>query len=160
MSTHDEVLISIRQIVRAIDLHSKQLNKNFGLTSPQLLLMRTIQSSPKMTLRQLSINSNMSQATATSILDRLEKRGFIKRERDTKDKRKVHAVITTEGENVLEQAPQLLQDNFIEQFQALDQWEQTQILSSLQRVSRMMNTSDISPEDLVLTIDQETIPFP
>lgn len=159
MSTHDEVLISIRQIVRAIDLHSKQLNKNFGLTSPQLLLMRTIQSSPKMTLRQLSNNSNMSQATATSILDRLEKRGFIKRERDTKDKRKVHAVITTAGEQVLEQAPQLLQDNFIEQFQALDQWEQTQILSSLQRVSRMMNTPDISPEDLILAIDQESIHF-
>ena len=159
MSTHDEVLISIRQIVRAIDLHSKQLNKNFGLTSPQLLLMRTIQSSPKMTLRQLSNNSNMSQATATSILDRLEKRGFIKRERDTKDKRKVHAVITTAGEQVLEQAPQLLQDNFIEQFQALDQWEQTQILSSLQRVSRMMNTPDISPEDLILAIDLESIHF-
>ncbi|CAM2928967.1 MULTISPECIES: MarR family winged helix-turn-helix transcriptional regulator [Vibrio] len=159
MSTHDEVLISIRQIVRAIDLHSKQLNKNFGLTSPQLLLMRTIQSSPKMTLRQLSNNSNMSQATATSILDRLEKRGFIKRERDTKDKRKVHAVITAEGEQVLEQAPQLLQDNFIEQFQALDQWEQTQILSSLQRVSRMMNTPDISPEDLILAIDPEGIHF-
>lgn len=159
MSTHDEVLISIRQIVRAIDLHSKQLNKNFGLTSPQLLLMRTIQSSPKMTLRQLSNNSNMSQATATSILDRLEKRGFIKRERDTKDKRKVHAVITTAGEQVLEQAPQLLQDNFIEQFQALDQWEQTQILSSLQRVSRMMNTPDISPEDLILAIVPEGIHF-
>ncbi|MEI8658135.1 MarR family winged helix-turn-helix transcriptional regulator [Vibrio sp. Hal054] len=159
MSTHDEVLISIRQIVRAIDLHSKQLNKNFGLTSPQLLLMRTIQTSPKMTLRQLSNNSNMSQATATSILDRLEKRGFIKRERDTKDKRKVHAVITAEGEQVLEQAPQLLQDNFIEQFQALDQWEQTQILSSLQRVSRMMNTPDISPEDLILAIDPEGIHF-
>lgn len=159
MSTHDEVLISIRQIVRAIDLHSKQLNKNFGLTSPQLLLMRTIQSSPKMTLRQLSNNSNMSQATATSILDRLEKRGFIKRERDTKDKRKVHAVITTAGEQVLEQAPQLLQDNFIEQFQALDQWEQTQILSSLQRVSRMMNTPGISPEDLILAIDPESIHF-
>ena len=159
MSTHDEVLISIRQIVRAIDLHSKQLNKNFGLTSPQLLLMRTIQSSPKMTLRQLSNNSNMSQATATSILDRLEKRGFINRERDTEDKRKVHAVITTAGEQVLEQAPQLLQDNFIEQFQALDQWEQTQILSSLQRVSRMMNTPDISPEDLILAIDPEGIHF-
>jgi DNA-binding MarR family transcriptional regulator len=121
--------------------------------------MRTIQSSPKMTLRQLSNNSNMSQATATSILDRLEKRGFIKRERDTKDKRKVHAVITTAGEQVLEQAPQLLQDNFIEQFQALDQWEQTQILSSLQRVSRMMNTPDISPEDLILAIDPESIHF-
>ncbi|WP_165313730.1 MarR family winged helix-turn-helix transcriptional regulator [Vibrio ziniensis] len=159
MNTHDEVLVSIRQIVRAIDLHSKQLNKNFGLTSPQLLLMRTIQASPKFTLSQLSHISNMSQATATSILDRLEKRGFIQRERDTKDKRKVHAVITQQGERILQQAPQLLQDDFIEQFQALDQWEQTQILSSLQRVSRMMNSAEIPPEDLLIALGSENIHF-
>jgi len=160
LDIHDEVLVSIRQIIRAIDLHSKQLNKNYGLTSPQLLLMRAIQSSPTLTIRQLSMSSNMSQATATSILDRLEKRGFVKRKRDTLDKRKVHAHITPEGEAILQQAPQLLQEDFIEQFQALDEWEQTLLLSSLQRLSQMMNAPEISPESLLLAIDSESIDFP
>jgi len=160
LDIHDEVLVSIRQIIRAIDLHSKQLNKNYGLTSPQLLLMRAIQSSPTLTIRQLSMISNMSQATATSILDRLEKRGFVKRKRDTLDKRKVHAHITPEGEAILQQAPQLLQEDFIEQFQALDEWEQTLLLSSLQRLSQMMNAPEISPESLLLAIDSESIDFP
>jgi len=160
LNIHDEVLVSIRQIIRAIDLHSKQLNKNFGLTSPQLLLMRAIQASPKLTIRQLSLSSNMSQATATSILDRLEKRGFVVRERDTKDKRKVHARITPQGKSILEQAPQLLQEEFIEQFQALDQWEQTLILSSLQRLSKMMNASEVVPDNLFLSLESETINFP
>ncbi len=160
MDIHDEVLVSIRQIIRAVDLHSKQLNKNFGLTSPQLLLMRAIQSSPLMTIRQLSTKSNMSQATATSILDRLEKRGLVIRERDTIDKRKVHARITAEGEDILQQAPQLLQEDFIEQFQALDEWEQTLLLSSLQRLSRMMNAPAIITEEILLTIDTETMNFP
>jgi len=160
LDIHDEVLVSIRQIIRAVDLHSKQLNKNFGLTSPQLLLMRAIQSSPLMTIRQLSTKSNMSQATATSILDRLEKRGLVIRERDTIDKRKVHARITAEGEDILQQAPQLLQEDFIEQFQALDEWEQTLLLSSLQRLSRMMNAPAIITEEILLTIDTETMNFP
>lgn len=160
LDIHDEVLVSIRQIIRAIDLHSKQLNKNYGLTSPQLLLMRAIQSSPTLTIRQLSKSSNMSQATATSILDRLEKRGFVKRQRDTLDKRKVHAHITPEGEAILKQAPQLLQEDFIEQFQALDEWEQTLLLSSLQRLSQMMNAPEISPESLLLAIDSDSIDFP
>ncbi len=160
LDIHDEVLVSIRQIIRAIDLHSKQLNKNFGLTSPQLLLMRAIQSCPTLTIRQLSTRSNMSQATATSILDRLEKRGFVKRERDTIDKRKVHAHITAEGEAILEQAPQLLQEDFIEQFQSLDEWEQTLLLSSLQRLSKMMNAPEIVPDPLLLAIDTESINFP
>lgn len=160
LDIHDEVLVSIRQIIRAIDLHSKQLNKNFGLTSPQLLLMRSIQDCPTLTIRQLSTRSNMSQATATSILDRLEKRGLVKRERDTEDKRKVHAHITPAGEKILQQAPQLLQEDFIEQFQSLEQWEQTLLLSSLQRLSQMMNAPEIVPDPLLLAIDTETINFP
>ncbi len=160
MNIHDEVLVSIRQIIRAIDLHSKQLNKNFGLTSPQLLLMRAIKVSPKLTIRQLSTSSNMSQATATSILDRLEKRGLIVRERDKSDKRKVHAIITEQGEEILEQAPQLLQQDFIEQFQALDEWEQTLILSSLQRLSKMMNAPQIMSEALLLSVDSKAIHLP
>ncbi|MBD1566918.1 MarR family transcriptional regulator [Vibrio sp. S12_S33] len=148
MNIHEEVLIAIRQIIRATDLHSKKINKDFGLTSPQLLLMREIKSSENVTIRQLSSNTNMSQATATSILDRLEKRGLITRQRDQKDKRKVHALLTTEGNQLLLNAPTLLQNNFIDQFQALSSWEQTLILSSLQRISSMMKNPEIEPSAL------------
>ncbi|CAH8189405.1 MarR family winged helix-turn-helix transcriptional regulator [Vibrio aestuarianus] len=149
MNIHEEVLIAIRQIIRATDLHSKKINKDFGLTSPQLLLMREIKSSENVTIRQLSSNTNMSQATATSILDRLEKRGLITRQRDQQDKRKVHALLTTEGNQLLLNAPTLLQDNFIDQFQALSSWEQTLILSSLQRISSMMKNPEIETSALL-----------
>ena len=42
MEKHDEVLIALRQIIRAIDMHSKRLIKEAGLTSPQLLLLKGI----------------------------------------------------------------------------------------------------------------------
>ncbi|MEJ2764698.1 MarR family transcriptional regulator [Photobacterium sp. MCCC 1A19761] len=143
MDIHEEVLIAIRQIIRAVDLHSRQLNKDFGLTGPQLLIMRAIRSSGEVTIRQLSINTNMSQATATSIIDRLEKRGMVIRCRNTKDRRKVNAYLTDQGNIVLDQAPLPLQDNFIKQFQRLNEWEQTLILSSVQRISTMMNAQDL-----------------
>ena len=43
MEKHDEVLIALRQIIRAIDMHSKRLIKEAGLTSPQLLLLKGIE---------------------------------------------------------------------------------------------------------------------
>ncbi|SJL84576.1 MarR family winged helix-turn-helix transcriptional regulator [Vibrio palustris] len=156
MENYEQVLLSIRQIIRAIDLRSKKLNKEFGLTSPQLLLMRTIKHSPKLTIRQLSKDTNMSQATATSILDRLESRELVQRERDTADKRKVHVLITAKGDAVLNQAPKLLNEDFVEKFKQLDPWEQTLILSSLQRVSEMMNAPEVTPDNLILSIDQES----
>ena len=63
----------LRQIIRAIDLHSKRLSKESGLTGPQLILMRSIRELGEVTIRELSNHTNMSQATATTILDRLER---------------------------------------------------------------------------------------
>jgi DNA-binding MarR family transcriptional regulator len=134
--------VAIRQISRAIDLHSKKMSKDFGLTSPQLMLMRTIQSDDNATIRQLSEKTNMSQATATIILDRLEKRGRVVRIRNQQDKRKVQALLTESGQQMLAEAPGILQPGFLEKFQSLELWEQNLILSSLQRLSSMMNTPD------------------
>ncbi|MDO6707366.1 MarR family winged helix-turn-helix transcriptional regulator [Photobacterium sp. 1_MG-2023] len=147
MDKHEEVLIALRQIIRAIDLHSRQLNKSTGLTGPQLVLMKAIRDSGEVTIRQLSKNTNMSQATATTILDRLEKRGLVVRERSTLDKRKVHAHLTDEGKVYLDKAPLPLQESFVSRFQKLDEWEQSLLLSSVQRISTMMNAEhlDVAP---------------
>ncbi|MFT4837052.1 MAG: DNA-binding MarR family transcriptional regulator [Psychromonas sp.] len=142
IETSDKVLGAIRQITRSIDLHSKKMSKDFGLTSPQLMLMRTIQRDDNVTIRQLSEKTNMSQATATIILDRLEARGWVVRIRNQQDKRKVHALLTESGQQMLAGAPGILQPGFLEKFQALELWEQNLILSSLQRLSSMMNSED------------------
>lgn len=143
MEKHEEVLVSIRQIIRAIDLHSKRLSKESGLTGPQLILMRSIKELGEVTIRELSNHTNMSQATATTILDRLERNDLVKRVRSLQDKRKVHAHLTDKGLAVLSEAPMPLQQNFINKFQQLEEWEQSLLLSSVQRISSMMNAEDI-----------------
>ncbi|SHO56420.1 MarR family winged helix-turn-helix transcriptional regulator [Vibrio quintilis] len=143
MEKYEEVLVSIRQIIRAIDLHSKKLSKVAGLTGPQLILMRSIEQLGEVTIRELSNHTNMSQATATTILDRLERNGYVRRVRSVADKRKVHAYLTETGQDLLNKAPQPLQDNFVSQFQQLEDWEQSLLLSSIQRLSNMMKADNI-----------------
>ncbi len=156
MEKHEEVLVALRQIIRAIDLHSRKLNKDAGLTGPQLVLMRAIQSSDALvTIRELSNNTNMSQATATTILDRLESRGLVQRQRSQLDKRKVHAHLTEAGKALLEKAPQPLQEDFVERFQTLDEWEQSLLLSSVQRISSMMKAEHL-PAAPVLAVGSIT----
>ncbi|WP_407332968.1 MarR family winged helix-turn-helix transcriptional regulator [Enterovibrio sp. 27052020O] len=149
MEKHEEVLVALRQIIRAIDLHSRKLNKVAGLTGPQLVLMRAIHDLDEVTIRQLSNHTNMSQATATTILDRLASRNLIVRVRSNLDKRKVHAHLTPEGEKALEQAPKPLQESFISHFQSLDEWEQSLLISSVQRISSMMNADSIDAAPLL-----------
>ncbi|MCT4348054.1 MarR family winged helix-turn-helix transcriptional regulator [Vibrio sp. NC2] len=143
MDKHDEILVAIRQIIRAIDLHSKKLSKEYGLTGPQLILMRAIQEMGNVTIKELSNQTNVSQATTTTIIDRLELNGYVQRVRSSSDRRKVHANLTEKGQELLNNAPPPLQDNFVQKFQNLETWEQSLLLSSMQRVSAMMNAEDI-----------------
>jgi len=143
MDKIEEVLITLRRLIRATDLHSKQLVKTAGLTAPQLLLMQAIREKGQVTIGALAKEISLSQATVTTILDRLEKRGLVYRERSSEDKRKVHAYLTDRGMEILRDAPTPLQEHFVRQFRDLRDWEQSMIIASLQRVALMMDAEHI-----------------
>ena len=139
----NDVLISLRRIIRATDLHSKRMIKASGLTVPQVMVLRAIDHLGDVTVRRISEDVSLSQATVTTILNRLEDRKLVERVRSVKDKRIVNARLTEAGHKTLKSAPTLLHERFIERFESLDDWEQTQVLSSLQRVAHMMDAESI-----------------
>jgi DNA-binding MarR family transcriptional regulator len=149
MNRIDEVLISLRRVTRAIDLHSKHLMKTAGLTAPQMLILQTLRDQGDAIISDVANQISLSQATVTSILDRLEKRGLVMRERSRQDKRKVFACLTEAGNDLIRNAPMPLQDYFIRQFSDLQDWEQTQIISALQRVAHMMDAQHIDAAPLL-----------
>jgi len=153
------VLIALRRVIRATDLHSKHLAKTTGLTAPQILLLQTIREHGDITIGQIANEMSLSQATVTTILDRLEKREMVYRKRSQEDKRKVHAYLTQPAIEMLEHAPVPLQDQFSRQFDALQDWEQTMIISSLQRVAEMMDAQhiDASPVLDIGLLDRQVI---
>ncbi|MBA6327827.1 MarR family transcriptional regulator [Colwellia sp. MB02u-6] len=149
MEKHQELLISLRKVIRAIDLHSKHLNKTSGLTSPQLLIMLEIDKEYSINSSQVAKKVNLSPATVTNIIDRLESKNLISRVRYTQDKRKVGLYLTDDGKALLLKAPQALQAHFIEKFSNLAQWEQSQLLSSMERLSNMMDADKIDAAPLL-----------
>ena len=73
----------------------------------------------------------------------MEKRGFLARKRSEHDKRRVMVRITDTGKQVLKDAPPLMQEAFVERFSSLQEWEQTMILSSLQRLVSILDAKAI-----------------
>ncbi|MFC4347553.1 MarR family winged helix-turn-helix transcriptional regulator [Kordiimonas lipolytica] len=149
MSDYDDILVSIRRITRAIDLQSKQLVKQTGLTAPQLVVMMAIRKEGRASPSTVAREVALSQATITSILDRLEKAGLVRRERSESDKRIVYACLTADGQKRLEEAPELLQAGFLRQYRKLEDWERTMLVSSLQRVAAMMDAKDLDASPIL-----------
>ncbi|MEH6470848.1 MAG: MarR family transcriptional regulator [Halopseudomonas sp.] len=138
-----EVLVSLRRIIRATDLQSKRILKVCGLTIPQVMILRAIETLGDVTVKRISDDVSLSQATVTTILNRLQDRGLIERVRSQSDKRVVNARLTPLGRDTLEASPTLLHEQFIDRFESLADWEKTQILSSLQHVATMMDAESL-----------------
>jgi DNA-binding MarR family transcriptional regulator len=143
MARHDDVLIALRRIIRATDLYSRRLSRESGLTAPQLLILQAIDGKGEITMGDIAAGVSLSQATVTTILDRLETRGLVVRERGSSDKRRVYAHLTEAGQSLIADAPEPLQETFVKRFTALKDWEQSQIISAVERIASMMDADDI-----------------
>lgn len=143
LSLEDQVIVALRRITRAIDLHSRGLLQEFGLTAPQLAALQAIGRLQPVSVGTLAKSIHLSQATLTGILSRLESRSLVIRSRSGSDRRSVVVELTDEGGQLLASAPSLLHDRFRQELLKLKEWEQTQMLSTLQRIAAMMDAEHI-----------------
>lgn len=139
----EEVLRALRRIIRATDLHSKRQGRDTGLTTPQLLVLQVIDRHPDASVNLVAKRVNLSQATVSIILDRLQARHLVQRIRSEVDKRRLCLQITDQATELLSHAPQPFQQAFSQRFDALPEWEQYQILASLNKVASMMDAEDL-----------------
>lgn len=145
------VLIALRRIIRATDLHSKQLARDVGLTMPQVVVLQAVRDLGEVTTGQLSRRVSLSQGTVTTILDRLEDRGLVERYRSAIDRRIVHSRLTRHGRAVLRRAPPLLHERFTEAFRRLSPERQRRIVATLDEVAAMMGAAELDAAPLLDT---------
>jgi DNA-binding MarR family transcriptional regulator len=143
LSIEEQVIAALRRITRAIDLHSRLLLQRHGLTAPQLVALQTIQRLQPVSVGSLAREVHLSPATVTGITSRLEKRGLVVRTRGAYDRRSVVMELTASGTELVRSAPSLLQERFRTELGKLREWEQTMILSTLQRIASMMDAEKI-----------------
>lgn len=136
-----QLLAAMRQLMQASELHSRYLIRACGLTVPQVLVLRAIQDLERPTVGRISQAVSLSAPTVTTILNRLEERGLVTRDRGATDRRQIFLSLTARGREVLAAAPGLLPEAFVSEFQGLADWEQSLLLSSLQRLSGMLGAA-------------------
>jgi DNA-binding MarR family transcriptional regulator len=139
----EQALIELRRILRATQLGARTLARESGMTTSQLVVLQNLKSQGEMTARQIAQSMHLTQATVTSLLDRLQERGWITRRKGDEDRRRVYVQLTAAGMQQLKRTPESLQERFVSQFSALQLWEQSAILAALQRVAHMIDAASI-----------------
>ena len=148
----DEILRAVRRILRKTAEHSRQLAREGDLSVSGLLCLRRVAESTKsepVTVAQVAKAVQLSNATVSRILDRLELAELIFRERSTVDRRKVFLWLTPKGKRRVKRLPTPLHEQFLARLTKLCKSEQRALLASLQRIVEMMGAADLDVAPLL-----------
>lgn len=100
-----------------------------SLTPAQYLALRQVAAqSTGCPMGELSKALQQASATATGIVDRLVRRGLVRRQRDLSDRRLVRVIVTEEGRAVLAQAQALCRRERVAALAALPAEERRRLL--------------------------------
>jgi DNA-binding MarR family transcriptional regulator len=150
-----DIIVNIRKIVRSLNLESKSIQKEFGLSITQLMCLGHLQNSPdfQSTHKELMELLSLNSSTITGIINRLEKRGYIARMRKTGDKRLTYLTLTASGIKLIESTPNILHDRLAKKLEALSVADQSMVKRGLEIIISAMqiNKLDAAP---VLTTEE------
>lgn len=76
---------------------TKGMASQFGLTGPQLTVIKMLETFGDISLSSLSERIRAQNSTVTGIIDRMEREGLVQRERSTTDRRVVFIRLTDKG---------------------------------------------------------------
>jgi len=133
---------SLRRIAHATEVHSRRIDRQLGLSLPQLSVLSCVRDlGSGVTSRAIAAAAHLSPPTVVGILDKLEMKGMIRRERSHEDRRVVHARLTEIGAKALSTYPMPAGEAFRTAFLVLDPEERARILHAFDRVAGMMETA-------------------
>ncbi|MFP4378973.1 MAG: MarR family winged helix-turn-helix transcriptional regulator [Candidatus Sumerlaeia bacterium] len=141
------VLTSLRRIIQAVHVYSRKLSFANNITGPQLHCLNTINENGPLTQKELGRQVSLGPSTVNGVVDRLEKKGWLSRERDTVDRRRTFLKITNSGHELLASAPSPLQDRLNEALSALPAMEQERIADCLEQVAQLMSSLENTTEE-------------
>ena len=113
-----------------------------GLTMPQAIVLRTLGSAGGRTSSgELCRECDMLASTATGVFDRLEQQGYIKRERDSEDRRVVWVELTKSGADLQARMP-MWQEQMAKAFTALPADELRSLDDAFRRVAEELERKE------------------
>ncbi len=133
-----QIMMRLRQIVQGMAKHSKHLQEKYKITLPQLICLKEVSNHGPIAIGALSKIVFINNSTVTGIIDRLEKRNFVKRVRISRDRRQVHIEITEDGQQFIKDAPTPIHQQFIKQLEEMKDEDVSMILWGLELLVDML----------------------
>jgi len=133
----------LRRIIKPLQNYSSEVYSHFGITGPQLWVLKTIYQNGSLPLGELSKRMYLHPSTLTAAVDRLEKKGYVFRNRIEKDRRVINVQLTPKGNSLAKRAPKPIQGKMIYGLRKLKKDEVFLIYRSVEKLVEIMEAEKV-----------------
>ncbi|MDD5206339.1 MAG: MarR family transcriptional regulator [Desulfobacterales bacterium] len=141
-----EVVQLMRKIMQGDELYTKELNKEYMVSAPQLSCVLALYEHGPLPPSQLARHIMVNSSTVTGIIDRLEQKGYVERTRTSPDRRVITLTLTEKGKDLARVAPPPFQKKIMEGLKKLSGSELEQVVQSLTTLAYMLDVHDLDIE--------------
>jgi len=134
----ENIIRSFREITHTIDHFSDELKKKHKITGPQAGTLRIIVQNGPVSLTDVCDRTYWHITTVGGIVDRLERDGYVVKNRDPHDRRKVILAATPKGKRLASSVLYAMPLSGIKVLERLSTKEIVKIKESMQVLSRML----------------------
>ena len=135
----------LAECLQGFERFSSDTVRQYGLTHAQFDIIATLGNTPGMTYKELGEKTLITKGTLTGVIERLEQKGLVIRERSCDDKRSFFVRLSSDGERKFENAfprmvelgKQLFASYTEADFEAIDQ--------SLRKLRQLIAEHDTCP---------------
>lgn len=135
--------VQFLRLIGALKLKLARDLARYGITFPQFMVLIALERTQESSrMGPLASSTLQSLPAMTGIVDRLEERGLVQRQRDPNDRRSVVVCLTEKGKALLSQIKTERQQALEEIFRVLTPEERVFLNSVLEKLTRALETSE------------------
>lgn len=138
-----QIIYSIRRLIQASELYTKELNKKYHVSAAQLNCILTLYEYGPLPPSKIANHMMVKSSTVTGVVDRLEKKGFAERMRNSPDRRVITIQLTEAGKKLAQNAPPPIQQKVVDALKQTENAKKEQIVRSLNMLTGMLDIQDL-----------------
>ena len=143
-----EIVGAIRRLIRAVSIDSVKMSRQFSLTAPQSGVLRSLARSGPVSSADLSRELCVTPSNITGIIDRLEKKGLVQRNRDSGDRRVTLIQLSEAGEQLSSSLPDPIESRLIAGLAELPPKEVKKLDKALERIIDILDAKEVEDAPL------------
>lgn len=151
-----DIIDNLRRVFQILNEQSKKVEKETGITGPQLWAIKVINEYAPINVSDLANRLYLHPATVIGIIDRLEKQNLAKRRRSKQDRRVVWIELTTKGNDLVKSAPEVAQGLLVAGLEELSSNNIVEIDRSMRCLVKIFGAQTIPPK--LIRSDEVNLP--